>query len=50
MKKDYDAPMIRELGSLQELTQQPFNKVGNANDVFSGLTNPGLIGSLTPPH
>ncbi len=46
MKKDYEAPTIRELGSLAELTSQSFNKVGSASDAFSQLTNNQVIGSL----
>jgi hypothetical protein len=45
VKKEYDAPAIRVLGSLEELTQQSFNKVGHASDVFSTLSNQ-IVGSL----
>lgn len=45
MNKEYDAPAIRDLGSLTELTQQSFNKVGKASDVFSTLANQ-VVGSL----
>ena len=47
MKKEYAAPSIRELGKLAELTQQSFNKVGRASDVYSQLTNGVVVGSLT---
>lgn len=46
MKKDYEAPTIRELGSLAELTSQQFNKVGSAPDAFTQITNGVVIGSL----
>jgi hypothetical protein len=49
VKKDYVAPAIRELGSLEDLTQTKKNKIGSANDIFSqvlqGITP---VGSLVP--
>ena len=47
MKKDYEAPTIRELGSLAQLTAQPYNKVGANPDTYSQVT-PEVIGSLVP--
>ncbi len=47
MKKDYEAPVIRELGTLAELTNQCYNKIGQTPDAFSGQ-NPNVIGSLVP--
>jgi len=47
MKKGYEAPAIRELGSLQELTQQSYNKIGTSQDIYS--QNTPLVGSLVPP-
>jgi hypothetical protein len=42
----YEAPVIRDLGSLEELTQQAgFTKIGDSWDVFSSLTS-GAAGSL----
>lgn len=46
MDKQYVAPAIRELGTLEELTLQTFNKVGSASDIFTTLTNGIVIGSL----
>jgi hypothetical protein len=46
VKKAYEAPAIRELGSLEELTAGTFNKVGKASDIFTQLTNGIVIGSL----
>ena len=46
MRKDYEAPAIRELGSLGELTSQHYNKVGPHPDTFS--TNPDVVGSVVP--
>jgi len=49
MKREYVQPEIRELGSLVELTEQNFNKVGRASDIYTQLTNGIVIGSLTGP-
>jgi hypothetical protein len=46
MKKPYSAPVVRELGSLQQLTAQQFNKVGSTADLFSTATNNQVVGSL----
>jgi hypothetical protein len=48
MRKAYIAPAIRELGSLQELTRQSFNKVGNSADAYSQETNNQVVGSVVP--
>jgi len=48
MKKDYESPAIREVGSLSELTQQTFNKVGRSTDIFSQEFDTQLFSSLTP--
>lgn len=45
MKKPYTTPVVRELGSLQQLTAQQFNKVGSTADLFSTVTNQ-VVGSL----
>lgn len=50
MKKRYEAPELRELGTLEDLTLQQFNKIGRATDVFTQLTNNQAIGSLTNPQ
>ena len=47
MKIEYEAPAIRELGSLQDLTQQHYNKIGNSTDMYSTEQNQ-LTGSLVP--
>lgn len=48
MKKEYEPPTIRELGSLQELTQQHYNKVGASPDMYSAETNNAVVGSVIP--
>ena len=42
----YEKPAVRDLGSLAEMTEQTFNKVGTATDIFTQLTNGVVIGSL----
>lgn len=44
----YEAPTIREIGSLAELTQQSLNKVGASSDLLTGLTNGIVVGSFVP--
>lgn len=48
MKTEYEAPVIRELGSLQELTQQVYNKVGSNPDMYTSETNGAIVGSVIP--
>lgn len=48
LKRRYEQPTIRELGSLNDLTQQQYNKIGTATDIYSTLTNGAVIGSLVP--
>jgi hypothetical protein len=43
----YEAPKLRELGSLHQLTLQQFNKIGAAPDALSQI-DPDVIGSFTP--
>lgn len=43
----YTPPSIRHLGTVHEMTQQTFNKVGPSADVLSTI-NPNIIGSITP--
>lgn len=47
MTKSYEAPTVKDLGSLRDLTQQSFNKVGSTPDTFTAITNGTVIGSLT---
>jgi hypothetical protein len=47
LRKDYEAPKLKVLGSLQELTQQKFNKVGGSTDAYSTEQNQ-LVGSVVP--
>lgn len=47
MKKPYVAPTIIELGSLQALTQQMYNKIGLAPDSLTS-ENSNVVGSLVP--
>ena len=46
MKREYRAPELRELGSLQQLTEQTFNKVGKQPDTFTTVTQGVVVGSL----
>ena len=46
MKKEYEAPTLTELGSLRELTQQHFNKIGFAVDSISQQSQ--VVGSMVP--
>lgn len=45
-KKPYGVPVLRELGALEELTRQLFNKIGPNPD--SQASNPEVVGSLKP--
>jgi hypothetical protein len=47
MDEKYEAPAFREHGSLEELTEQAFNKVGTTPDVLTAI-NENVIGSFTP--
>jgi hypothetical protein len=42
----YQSPEIREIGSLEALTEQQFNKVGPTPDSFT--SNPNIVGSVIP--
>ena len=42
--EEYVAPTVRPLGSVEEMTEQLFNKVGSAVDKFTGVT--GLNGDI----
>ena len=44
MKKDYEPPAIRDLGTLAELTSQCYNKIGSSTDTFSAQND--TIGSF----
>ena len=46
MAKNYEKPVLREIGSLEEMTEQTFNKVGSTADAFTAITNGVVIGSL----
>jgi hypothetical protein len=43
----YEAPEVRDFGSLVDLTEQSFNKVGPSPDVLTQI-NQDVIGSFTP--
>jgi len=43
----YEAPVVRDFGSLKELTLQSFNKVGPSPDVLTAV-NQDVVGSFTP--
>jgi hypothetical protein len=42
----YQKPSVTDLGSLKDLTEQTFNKVGTTPDLFTQITNGIVIGSL----
>ena len=44
----YEKPEVRDLGSLSELTEQSFNKIGRTPDIYTAITNGVVIGSLVP--
>ena len=46
MGESYETPEIRDIGSIRELTEGTFNKVGATADVFTAVTNGIVIGSL----
>jgi hypothetical protein len=47
MSDAYEAPKFVELGSLEEMTLQSFNKIGPAPDLLTQV-DPNVIGSFTP--
>jgi hypothetical protein len=49
MGKPYWTPTVGTLGTVEELTEQNYNKVGSAEDSFTQLTNGIVVGSLRPP-
>ena len=48
MRKPYETPSIADLGSLEELTEQHYNKIGETPDIYTTITNGAVIGSLVP--
>lgn len=46
MSKGYEVPTVQDLGSLAEMTEGTFNKVGTSPDLFTQVTNGVVIGSL----
>ncbi len=47
MKRDYEEPELREVGSLSELTQK-VNKKNAQADKFTAGTNGEVVGSFYP--
>jgi hypothetical protein len=47
MREAYQSPEIREIGSLEALTAQQFNKVGPTPDTLTAI-NPNVVGSFVP--
>lgn len=47
-RRGYEAPVLRELGSLAELTEQSMNKIGGTPDIYTVITNGVVVGSLVP--
>ena len=46
MSQGYEVPTVQDLGSLEDMTQQTLNKVGQTPDAFTVVTNGVVIGSL----
>lgn len=40
----YETPEIKDLGTLQELTEQNFNKIGSTPDQFTPQTGGVVVG------
>ena len=47
-KKNYEAPTVKTLGTVAELTEA-FNKVGLNDDTFTAVTNGAIVGSIVSP-
>jgi hypothetical protein len=47
MLEGYTSPEIREIGSLEALTQQQMNKVGGTPDALTAIDS-NIVGSLVP--
>ncbi len=47
-EQGYEKPELRELGSLEQLTKQQFNKIGGTPDIYTVVTNGVVVGSLVP--
>lgn len=47
MKQPYEPPTLRMLGTLEELTQQQYNKIGQSTDMYSTEQN-NIVGSIVP--
>jgi hypothetical protein len=48
MLETYEKPRIVELGKLDSLTEQHYNKIGPSSDIYTSLTNGAVIGSIVP--
>ena len=48
-KKAYEAPALRTIGTVYELTQQELDKVGSSAD-FLTLLLPDLTGKIVPDN
>jgi hypothetical protein len=46
MTQKYEAPTVKDFGSLEALTAQLFNKVGPTPDALTGITGGAVVGSL----
>jgi hypothetical protein len=44
----YESPKLREIGSIEQLTEQKVNKIGSVSDTFTALTDGDVIGSIIP--
>jgi hypothetical protein len=47
-RRVYETPELREIGSIEQLTEQKVNKVGSVSDTFTALTDGAVIGSIVP--
>lgn len=46
-RRGYRAPEITEFGSVEEITEQQFNKEGLSTDQYTDDTNGEVVGSLS---
>jgi hypothetical protein len=44
----YSAPVVRSLGSVEEMTRQQFDKIGSAVDAYTALSGGALDGTIQP--
>jgi hypothetical protein len=48
VQDNYSAPELKEIGSIEELTEQKVNKIGTVDDAYTALTGGTVVGSVVP--